>query len=103
MDPKIIKTDDCIFRVMLFAIKRSYLELRIKLNIMKTELVNLIHSDIDFLSDYLKEYPKCMIKHLKGESSFAGLGFTPLHPKGTYVLEMDGHISYCTIGMIFGA
>ncbi len=98
--PKGIKTGDCVVRAIATATKKDYLECRRELNQAKRELGHLAYKDTKFLYDYLKDYPRLIFKQVKGEPRIKGSDFTELHPKGTYILKMAGHITACIDGVI---
>jgi hypothetical protein len=98
--PKGIKTSDCVVRALATARATDYLECRRKLNRAKRELGYSSYKDTKFLYDYLKTYPRLIFKPVKGEPRIKGSDFTELHPKGTYILKMAGHITACIDGVI---
>ena len=98
--PKGIKTGDCVVRAIATATKKDYLECRRELNQAKRELGHSAYKDTKFLYDYLKDYPRLIFKPVKGEPRIKGSDFTELHPKGTYILKMAGHITACIDGVI---
>ena len=99
--PKGIKTSDCVVRAIATANKKDYLEVRRELNRMKKELGFSSYKDTKFLYDYFKEYPRLIFKAIKGEPRVKGADFTELHPKGTYILKMSGHVTVCIDGIIY--
>jgi len=42
-----------------------------------------------------------IFKPVKGEPRIKGSDFTELHPKGSYILKMAGHITTCIDGVIY--
>jgi hypothetical protein len=98
--PKGIKTSDCVVRAIATATNTEYLECRRELNRKKRELGYSSYKDTKFLYDYLKDYPRLIFKAVKGELRIKGSDFTELHPKGTYILKMAGHIVACVDGVI---
>jgi hypothetical protein len=78
----------------------DYLECRRELNQTKRELGYSDYKDTKFLYEYLKDYPRLIFKPVKGEPRIKGSDFTELHPKGTYILKMAGHITACIDGVI---
>ena len=98
--PKGIKTTDCVVRAIATAKNKDYLECRRELNQAKRELGYSNYKDTKFLYDYLKGYPRLIFKAIKGEPRIKGSDFTELHPKGTYILKMAGHITACIDGVI---
>jgi hypothetical protein len=98
--PKGIKTGDCVVRAIATAKNIDYLECRRVLNRSKRELGYSSYKDTKFLYDYLKDYPRLIFKPVKGEPRIKGSDFTALHPKGTYILKMAGHITACIDGVI---
>jgi hypothetical protein len=98
--PKGIKTSDCVVRAIATATNTDYLECRRELNRKKRELGYSSYKDTTFLYDYLKDYPRLIFKAVKGEPRIKGSDFTKLHPKGTYILKMAGHIVACVDGVI---
>ena len=67
---------------------------------MKKELGYPNYKDTKFLYDYFKGYPRLIFKPVKGEPRIKGTDFTVLHPKGTYILKMAGHVVACIDGVI---
>ena len=98
--PKGIKTSDCVVRAIATATDTDYLECRRELNQKKRELGYSSYKDTKFLYDYLKSYPRLIFKAIKGEPRVKGSDFTKLHPKGTYILKMAGHVTTCVDGVI---
>jgi hypothetical protein len=98
--PKGLKTSDCVVRAISTATNSDYLECRRVLNRKKRELGYPSYKDTKFLYEYLKEYPRLIFKAVKGEPRIKGSDFTRLHPKGTYILKMAGHITVCVDGVI---
>jgi hypothetical protein len=98
--PKGIKTGDCVVRAIATAKNIDYLECRRELNRSKRELGYSSYKDTKFLYEYLKDYPRLIFKPVKGEPRIKGSDFTELHPKGTYILKMAGHITACVDGVI---
>lgn len=98
--PKGIKTTDCVVRAISTAFNQDYLECRRELNQAKRELGYSSYKDTKFLYDYLKDNPRLIFKPVKGEPRIKGSDFTELHPKGTYILKMAGHITACIDGVI---
>ena len=98
--PKGIKTGDCVVRAIATATNKDYLECRRELNQAKRELGHSGYKDTKFLYDFLKGYPRLIFKPVKGEPRIKGSDFTELHPKGTYILKMAGHITTCIDGVI---
>jgi len=98
--PKGIKTGDCVVRAIATASNKDYLECRRELNQAKRELGYSSYKDTKFLYDYLKYNPRLIFKPVKGEPRIKGSDFTELHPKGTYILKMAGHITACIDGVI---
>ena len=99
--PKGIKTSDCVVRAISVAAKKDYLEVRRELNQKKKELGYSSYKDTKFLYDYFKAYPRLIFKAIKGEPRIKGSDFTELHPKGSYILKMAGHITVCIDGVIY--
>ena len=98
--PKGLNTNDCVVRAIATAFNKGYLECRRELNHTKRELGYSSYKDKKFLYDYLKGYPRLIFKAVKGEPRIKGSDFTKLHPKGTYILKMAGHITVCKDGVI---
>ena len=98
--PKGIKTSDCVVRAITTATDTDYLECRRELNRKKRELGYSSYKDTKFLYDYLKSYPRLIFKAIKGEPRVKGDDFKKLHPKGTYILKMAGHVTTCVDGVI---
>ena len=98
--PKGIKTGDCVVRAIATATNKDYLECRRELNQKKHELGFSGYKDTLFLYKYLESNPRLIFKAVKGEPRIKGSDFTELHPKGTYILKMAGHITACIDGVI---
>jgi hypothetical protein len=98
--PKGIKTGDCVVRAIATATNKDYLECRRELNQAKRELGYSSYKDTKFLYEYLRDHPRLIFKPVKGEPRIKGSDFTELHPKGTYILKMAGHITACIDGVI---
>ena len=98
--PKGIKTGDCVVRAIATATNKDYLECRRELNQMKHELGFSGYKDTLFLYKYLESNPRLIFKAVKGEPRIKGSDFTKLHPKGTYILKMAGHITVYIDGVI---
>ena len=91
---------DCVVRAISTTMNKDYLECRRALNQAKRELGHASYKDTKFLYDYLKAYPRLIFKAIKGEPRIKGSDFCELHPKGTYILKMAGHITACIDGVI---
>jgi hypothetical protein len=98
--PKGLKTTDCVVRAISTATQTDYMETRRVLNRKKRELGYTSYKDTKFLYDNFKSYPRLIFKAIKGEPRIKGSDFTELHPKGTYILKMAGHITACVDGVI---
>ena len=98
--PKGIKTDDCVVRAISTAMNKDYMECRRELNRKKRDLCYSSYKDTKFLYDYFKYYPRLIFKPVKGEPRIKGSDFTELHPEGTYILKMLGHVVVCIDGVI---
>ena len=98
--PKGIKTNDCVVRTIATAMNKDYNECRRELNRKKRELGYSSYKDTKFLYEYFKDYPRLIFKPVKGEPRIKGSGFTVLHPQGTYILKMAGHVVACVNGVI---
>jgi hypothetical protein len=98
--PKGLKTTDCVVRAISTATQTDYMETRRVLNRKKRELGYTSYKDTKFLYDNFKSYPRLIFKAIKGDPRIKGSDFTELHPKGTYILKMAGHITACVDGVI---
>jgi len=98
--PKGLKTSDCVVRAITTATNSDYLETRKILNRKKRELCYNTYKDTKFLYEYFKGFPRLIFKPIKGEPRIKGSDFTKLHPKGTFILKMAGHITTCIDGVI---
>ncbi|MFH5881211.1 hypothetical protein [Liberiplasma polymorphum] len=98
--PKGLKTSDCVVRAITTATNSDYLETRKILNRKKRELCYNTYKDTKFLYEYFQGYPRLIFKPIKGEPRIKGSDFTKLHPKGTFILKMTGHITACVDGVI---
>ena len=98
--PKGLKTTDCMVRAIATAYNKDYLETRRELNQAKREQGFTSYKDTKFLYKYLESQPRLIFKAIAGEPRIKGSDFTTLHPKGTYILKMAGHVSVCIDGVI---
>jgi hypothetical protein len=98
--PKGIKTSDCVVRALATATNADYLECRRNLNQAKRDGGFSSYKDTKFLYHYLNAYPRLIFKAVKGEPRLKGSDFTILHPNGTYILKMAGHVTVCVDGVI---
>lgn len=98
--PKGVKTTDCVVRAISTATNSDYVEVRRELNRKKKELGFSSYKDTQFLYEYLIGYPRLIFKPVKGEPRIKSSDFTELHPKGTYILKMAGHITARIDGVI---
>ena len=99
--PKGISTTDCVVRAISTALDIDYLECRRNLNKAKRELGFSNYKDTKFLYKYFEGYPRLIFKAIKGEPRIKAEDFTLLHPKGTYIVKLAGHITCITDGVIF--
>ena len=98
--PKGLKTTDCVVRAIATAMAKDYRECRRELNQAKRELGFGSYKETQFLYKYLERYPRLIFKAIKGEPRLKGSDFTVLHPEGTYLLKMAGHVTCCQDGVI---
>lgn len=98
--PKGCNTTDCVVRAISTATETDYLECRRALNQAKRILGFDSYKDRKFIYDYLKKAPRLIFKAIKGEPRIKGYDFTVIHPKGTYILNMAGHMTCCKDGVI---
>lgn len=98
--PKGIKTTDCVVRAVSTAFNIDYMELRKQLNHKKRKWGFTSYKDTKFIYKYFDTYPRLIFKALKGEPRIKGSDFTKLHPKGTFILKMAGHITCVVDGVI---
>jgi hypothetical protein len=98
--PKGIKTTDCVVRAISTATKMDYMECRRILNQKKREWGFTSYKDTKFLYKYFEVFPRLIFKAVRGEPRLKGSDFTELHPIGTYVLKMAGHVTVCVNGCI---
>jgi len=98
--PKGLKTSDCVVRAISTSLDIDYLECRRKLNQAKKELGFGTYKETKFLYRYFEGYPRLIFKAIKGEPRLKGSDFTELHPKGTFILKMAGHITCVVDGVI---
>lgn len=98
--PKGLKTTDCVVRAISTATKQEYLECRRMLNQVKRDGSYPSYKDTKFLYKFLENYPRLIFKAVRGEPRIKGSDFTELHPQGTYILKMAGHVSVCCDGTI---
>jgi hypothetical protein len=98
--PKGVKTGDCVVRSISVAFEKEYMEVRRELNQKKREWQFTSYKDTEFIYKYLERFPRFIYKAVKGEPRLKGEDFTKLHPKGTFVLKMAGHITVCIDGEI---
>lgn len=98
--PKGIKTTDCVVRAIATATNLDYMECRRKLNQLKRDWGFTSYKDTKFLYKYFEGYPRLIFKAMRGEPRLKGSDFTVLHPVGTFVLKMAGHVTVCVDGVI---
>jgi len=98
--PKGIKTTDCVVRAISKATNIEYMECRRKLNQLKRDWGFTSYKDTKFLYKYFEGYPRLIFKAVRGEPRLKGSDFTELHPVGTFVLKMAGHVTVCIDGVI---
>jgi len=99
--PKGLNTSDCVVRAISKAFDNDYLETRRELNRVKRELGFQSYKDTKFLYKHLEDYERIILKAVSGEPRIKGYDFTEMHPKGTYILKMAGHISVMIDGVIY--
>lgn len=98
--PKGLKTSDCVVRAISTSINTGYNACRRELNQLKRDWGFTDYKDTKFLYKYFEGYPRLIFKAIKGEPRIKGSDFTELHPKGTYILKMAGHVTCCKDGVI---
>lgn len=98
--PKGIKTTDCVVRAISTALNKDYMECRRELNQKKREWNFTSYKDTEFLYKYFEGKPRLILKAIKGQPRIKGSDFTVLHPKGTFILKMSGHVAVCKDGII---
>lgn len=98
--PKGIKTTDCVVRAIATASGKDYVECRRELNQKKREWNFTSYKDTEFLYRYFESSPRLIFKAVKGHPRIKGSDFCELHPKGTYILKMAGHVAACIDGVI---
>lgn len=98
--PKGIKTTDCVVRAISKATNIEYMECRRKLNQLKRDWGFTSYKDTKFLYKYFDGYPRLIFKAVRGEPRLKGSDFSVLHPIGTFVLKMAGHVTVCVDGVI---
>ena len=98
--PKGLKTSDCVVRAISISGNTDYNTCRRELNQLKRDWKFTSYKDTEFLYKYFEGKPRLIFKAIKGEPRIKGSGFTLLHPTGTYVLKMAGHVTVCKDGLI---
>lgn len=98
--PKGIRTGDCVVRAIATASGKDYVECRRELNQKKREWNFTSYKDTQFLYRYFESSPRLIFKAVKGQPRIKGSDFCELHPKGTYILKMAGHVAACIDGVI---
>jgi 23S rRNA A2030 N6-methylase RlmJ len=98
--PKTIKTTDCVVRAISTALNKEYMECRRELNQLKRDWNFTSYKDTEFLYKYFEGSPRLIFKAVKGQPRIKGSDFTELHPEGTFVLKMGGHVTVCKDGVI---
>ena len=98
--PKGIKTTDCVVRAISKATNIEYMECRRKLNQLKRDWGFTSYKDTKFLYKYFEGKPRLLFKAIRGQPRLKGSDFTVLHPVGTFVLKMAGHVTVCVDGVI---
>jgi len=98
--PKGIKTTDCVVRAISTSVNTDYNTCRRELNQLKRDWGFTSYKDTKFLYKYFEGYPRLIFKAIKGEPRIKGTDFTKLHPRGTYIIKMAGHVTCCKDGVI---
>jgi len=98
--PKGIKTTDCVVRAISTSRNTDYNTCRRELNQLKRDWGFTSYKDTKFLYKYFEGNPRLIFKAIKGEPRIKGSDFTELHPNGTYIIKMAGHVTCCKDGII---
>ena len=99
--PKGLETDDCVVRSISKAFEKDYLETRRDLNRMKRKLGFQSYKETKFIYKYLSEFKRIIIKVEKGQPRLKGYDFLEKYSKGTYLLNMAGHITVVVDGILY--
>ncbi len=98
--PKGLLTNDCVVRAISTAMDKDYMECRRELNQKKREWKFTSYKVSEFIYKYLSDHERIKIKVEKGKPRIKGSDFCDLHPEGTYILKMAGHLAVCIDGVI---
>jgi len=98
--PKGLKTSDCVVRAISISGNTDYNTCRREMNQLKRKWGFASYKDTKFLYKYFEGKPRLIFKAVKGEPRIKGSNFTDLHPEGTYILKMAGHVTCCKDGVI---
>lgn len=95
--------NDCVKRAITVTENRDYNEVKIELNRLKRELGAKKFNENIVWRTYIerKGYKKLSFPAVKGQSRMNGERFAEEHPKGSYILNMAGHLSACVDGVIY--
>lgn len=87
--------NDCVIRAISLAERKTWDETYEKMSDLAQEK-GLLFDDINFVEDYLD-------KHYERQPHCAKTvgDFVKSHPKGTYLITMQGHISCCVQGILY--
>jgi len=99
--PKNLFVKDCVVRAVCTTFKKDYMETRKELNRAKRKLGYKSYKDTRFLYDYLKDYKRLKFKAVKGFPRIKVYDFMLMHPHGTYLLKLAGHVTTCINGDCF--
>ena len=85
---------DCVVRAVTFAVEGDYLEVRRYLNRIKKELKETSYKNGKFMHKYAKlnGWKKISFPAIKGVPRLRGEDFVKQYPKGTYILNLAGHV-----------
>lgn len=98
-NPKARDINDCVIRSISCAENRSWDNVYDELSDLAREQ-GMLFSDVEFVEDYLDElYPRTCYKD-NGLSMTVG-DFVETHPKGTYLVTMQGHITCVKEGILY--
>lgn len=85
---------DCVVRAVALAVDGEYLEVRKHLNRIKKDLKESSYKNGKFMHKYAKlnGWNKISFPAIKGVPRLRGEDFVKRYPKGTYILNLAGHI-----------
>ena len=101
--PKGLRVKDCVKRALTVATGEDYMEIQRQLNKLKRELGAEHYNDNIVWKKFIqnKGWKEFTFQAIKGQKRMNGERFCESYKKGTYVLNMAGHLSVCKNGIIY--